>query len=44
MVGIVIISHGKLASALKTTSEMICGCQSQVETVEFLEGMTPEEL
>lgn len=44
MIGIVVVSHGKLASALLATAEMILGPLEYIEPVEFLEGMTPEAL
>jgi PTS system mannose-specific IIA component len=44
MVGIILISHGKLAGAMKATAEMILGSLEDFEAVEFIEGMTPETL
>lgn len=42
MVGIVVISHGKLCEGIVDSVEMVAGKAAQLETVSLKPGMTPE--
>ena len=44
MIGVVIVTHGKLASALLDTVELIMGKQEQVKTVTFETGQAVVDL
>lgn len=44
MIGVVIITHGNLASALLSTSELIMGKQEQVAVVAFESGEAVSDL
>lgn len=44
MVGIIIAGHGKFASGLRSSIELIAGKQEKLETVDFVEGDSVEDL
>jgi len=44
MIGIIITGHGKIASGLKSSIELIAGKQEKLEAVDFIEGDSIEDL
>ena len=44
MIGIVLSGHGKFASGLNSSIQLIAGKQEGFEVVDFLEGMSSEAL
>jgi PTS system N-acetylgalactosamine-specific IIA component len=44
LLGLIVCGHGKFASGLKSNLEMIAGDQDKVIFIDFVKGMTPNQL
>ncbi|MDO5714644.1 MAG: mannose/fructose/sorbose PTS transporter subunit IIA [Tissierellia bacterium] len=44
MIGIIICTHGKSATELLASAEMIVGTQNNIATIEFLPGEGPDDI
>ena len=44
MVGIIVTGHGGFAAGMEKNVKMLAGADTQLTAIDFMEGMTPEEL
>ena len=44
MVGIIVTGHGGFAAGMEKNVKMLAGADTQLKAIDFMEGMTPEEL
>lgn len=44
MIGIIITGHNKFASGIESSLKLLAGPQEKLTSVDFLKGMSPEEL
>ncbi len=44
MIGIIVTGHGGFAAGMEKNVKMLAGADAQLAAIDFMEGMTPEEL